>query len=75
MPWKVSGAVERRKQFVAEYVSGDWTMTELCQAYGISRPTGYEALRRYERAGELGLEEQSRAPQRHPNQTPAEIDY
>jgi transposase len=50
-------------------------MTELCQAYGISRPTGYEVLRRYERAGELGLEEQSRAPQRHPNQTPAEIDY
>ena len=75
MPWKVSGVVERRKQFVAEYGSGEWTMTDLCQAYGISRPTGYEVLRRYERAGELGLEEQSRAPQRHPNQTPAEIDY
>jgi transposase InsO family protein len=74
MPWKVSGVVERRKQFVAEYGSGDWTMTELCQAHGISRPTGYEVLRRYERAGELGLEEQSRAPQRHLNQTPREIE-
>ena len=74
MPWTLSGVVERRKQFVAEYRSGDWTMMDLCQAYGISRPTGYEVLRRYERNGELGLEEQSRAPQRHPNQTPAEIE-
>jgi transposase InsO family protein len=74
MPWKVSGAVERRKQFVAEYRSGDWTMTELCRAHGISRPTGYEAVRRYERDGELGLEEQSRVPERHPNQTPREIE-
>ena len=74
MPWKVSGAVERRKQFVAECRSGEWTMTELCRAHGISRPTGYEVLRRYERDGEWGLEEQSRAPQRHPNQTAPAIE-
>ena len=74
MPWKVSGAVERRKQFVAECRSGEWTMTELCRAHGISRPTGYEVLRRYERDGEWGLEEQSRAPQRHPNQTTPAIE-
>jgi transposase len=74
MPWKVSGVVERRQQFVREYGSGDWTMTELCQAHGISRPTGYEVLRRYQREGERGLEEQSRAPGRHPNQTPREIE-
>src|SRR5208337_2328952 len=74
MPWKVSGVVERRKQFLAEYQSGQWTMTDLCRAYGISRPTGYAVLRRYEQDGEPGLEEQSRAPQRHPNQTPAEIE-
>ena len=74
MPWKLSGVVERRKQFVAEYGSGEWTMTELCRAYGISRPTGYEVLRRYQREGAAGLAEQSRAPERHPNQTPAEIE-
>ena len=74
MPWKVSGVVERRQQFVAEYESGQWTMSELCRAYGISRPTGYEVLRRYAAGGELGLEEQSRAPRRHPNQTPAKIE-
>src|SRR5271167_4290919 len=74
MPWKVSGVVERRKQFLAEYQSGQETMTDLCRAYGISRPTGYEVLRRYREGGELGLEEQSRAPRRHPNQTPTKIE-
>jgi transposase InsO family protein len=74
MPWKVSGVVERRKQFLAEYEAGESTMWDLCRAYGISRQTGYEVLRRYQRAGEAGLEAGSRAPHRHPNQTPPEIE-
>ena len=47
MPWKVSGVVEKRKQFMSEYQTGEWSMTELCQAYGISRETGYQVLQRY----------------------------
>jgi transposase InsO family protein len=74
MPWEVSGVVEKRKQFLTEYASGEWTMSDLCRAHGISRPTGYAVLRRYERAGEAGLQEGSRAPQRHPNQTPVAIE-
>ena len=74
MPWKVSGAVEKRKQFFNEYESGEETMTDLCRAYGISRETGYEVLRRYRNEGEPGLEEHSRAPHRHPNQTQAAIE-
>ena len=74
MPWRVSGVVERRKQFVAEHESGQWTMRDLCRVYGISRPTGYELLRRWAAEGEAGLGDQSRAPQRHPNQTPREIE-
>lgn len=73
MPWKVSGVVEERKQFLAEYESGEWSMTDLCRAYGISRVTGYATLRRGG-AGEAGLEEQRRAPWRHPNQTAAAIE-
>jgi transposase InsO family protein len=74
MPWEVSGVVEKRKQFLAEYATGGWTMSDLCRAHGITRPTGYAVLRRYAQAGQCGLEEQSRAPRRHPNQTPAEIE-
>src|ERR1035438_1001042 len=56
MAWKVSGVVEKRKQFLAEYASGQGTISELCRAYGISRPTGYEVLRRYQEQGEAGVD-------------------
>ena len=42
--------------------------------HGISRPTGYAVLRRYAAVARRGLAERSRAPLRHPNQTPAEIE-
>jgi transposase InsO family protein len=74
MPWEVSGVVEKRKQFLADFMSGDWTMSELCRAHGITRPTGYALLRRYEQEGEPGLEERSRAAHQHPNQTAPEIE-
>jgi transposase InsO family protein len=74
MPWTVSGVMEKRKKFLADYVSGDWSMSELCRIHGISRPTGYAVLRRYAEEGEAGLAERSHAPARHPNQTAAEIE-
>ena len=74
MPWRVSGVVEKRKQFLAEYATGEWTMKDLCAAHGITRPTGYAVLRRYAESGVAGLQERSRAPGRHPNQTPAAIE-
>jgi len=74
MPWKVSGVVEKRRQFVQEWLSRQWTMTELCARHGISRQGGYDTLARYEQGGWEGLEERSRAPHRHPNQTPAEME-
>ncbi len=74
MPWEVSGVMEKRKQFLADYESGEWTMTDLCRAYEITRPTGYAVLQRYAGEGEAGLEERSRAAKRHPNQTVAEIE-
>jgi transposase len=66
--------VETRRQFLAEYASGDWTMTDLCCAYGISRPTGYALWKRYHVEGDAGRQDRSRAPRRHPNQTAAEIE-
>jgi putative transposase len=73
MPWNVSGVVEQRRDFLVEWESGDYTMTECCRRHGISRQAGYELLRRVYREGESGVEERSRAPHSHPNQTPAEV--
>jgi transposase InsO family protein len=74
MPWKVSGVVEKRKQFVEQWLSEQYTMTELCAQHGISRQAGYNTLARYKQSGWEGLEVCSYAPRRHPNQTSAELE-
>jgi transposase InsO family protein len=74
MPWKVSGVVKKRKEFMKQWLSQEWTMTELCARHGISRQAGYNTLARYEQAGWEGFEERSRAPRCHPNQTPPGIE-
>jgi transposase-like protein len=33
--------MEEKLRFVMQYDSGEYTMSELCQRYGISRETGY----------------------------------
>lgn len=74
MPWKVSGVVEKRRWFVEQWLSENWTMTELCAGHGISRQAGYNTLARYQREGWEGFEARSRAPRRHPNQTSVEME-
>jgi transposase InsO family protein len=74
MCWRASGVVDQRRKFVQEYASGDWTMSELCRFYEISRESGYKWVKRSQAEGDEGLEDRSRAPRRHPNQTAAEIE-
>lgn len=66
--------MEERARFVLEFERGLWTMTELCQVYGIARETGYYWLRRYQQGGLEALRDRSRGPERHPNQTPEWIE-
>ena len=74
MAWKASGVVDQRRKFVQEYESGNWTMAELCRLYEISRESGYKWIKRIRAEGEQGLEDRSRAPRCHPNQTDANIE-
>jgi len=55
----------------AEEVSGNVART--CRYYGISRPTYYKWLRRYEELGIEGLRDQSRRPHTSPNATRGEV--
>ena len=73
MRWRGVRPVEIRCEFVRAYQRSRTTMTELCEAYGISRKTGYEWVSKYERAGVTGLLEQSRRPHTTPRATPPEI--
>ena len=74
MPWKETCPVKERAQFVRDLASGQWTMTELCEHHGVSRPTGYKWARRYEERGDQGLAELSRAPKTCPHRTADEVE-
>lgn len=67
MPWKESKALDERKSFIQEWERGDDNLAELCRRYGVSRPTAYTWLKRYETEGEAGLEERSRSPHQCPH--------
>ena len=73
MPWLETNAVKERQQFVADLETGQWTMSELCAHYGVSRPTGYKWVDRYEAAGGAGLRDRSRAPRSCPHKTPEHV--
>src|SRR6267378_782783 len=74
MPWKAISVMEEKLRFILEYESDEYSMSELCQRYNISRETGYLTLRRYRATGLAGLLPHSHAAHRHHNQTPEEIE-
>jgi putative transposase len=73
MPWEQTSAMDQRVKFIADCLSGRYSKSELCRAYGISRPTAYKWIKRYHESKAAGFEELSRAPHHHPNQTCEEV--
>jgi putative transposase len=65
--------MRERHQFIAEYLSDIYTVTELCARFGISRKTAYKWIARYAEVGFDGLHEHSRATQSCPHRTPAAV--
>lgn len=73
MPWKELSAVDLRVQMISEWLSKEYTVTELSRRYEVSRKTIYKWIERYESQGFEGLEELSKAPYCHPNAIPEEV--
>ena len=73
MPWLESCAMDERLRFVAEWLCGEVSKTQLCEAYGISRRVGYKWLARYQAGGVSGLADRSHAPLIHGRATPADL--
>ena len=74
MPWTQTDPMTERARFVLAYQDGLYSMTELCQRFGVSRKTGYKWLHRFKDEGLDGLADQSRAPKRCPHKTPPETE-
>lgn len=74
MPWRKTSPMNEKMHFIADYLRDVFTITELCEHYGISRKTGYKWIDRYLRDGPAGLEERPRQANRCPHKTPKELE-
>jgi transposase InsO family protein len=74
MAWGTVNVDDQRMRFVMCASRAGTTMCEACEEFKISRPTGYEWLRRYQAGGIAGVVEKSRRPLNSPTQTAVEIE-
>ncbi len=74
MPWKETTMLEQKLEFVTEWRAGNFTLSELCREFEISRPTAYKYIKRYQQEGVEGLFEKNRKPLSHPRKTPSHIE-
>jgi transposase InsO family protein len=74
MPWRETTKMEQKIEFINEWRSGRFTITELARHFDISRPTAYKWIERFEKEGLPGLDEKGRSPKTHPLKTPEEIE-
>ena len=73
MPWKETTKMEQKIEFICEWRSGKYTITELCRSFEISRPTAYKIINRFENMGYDGLLEKNRTPKGHPKETDQKV--
>src|SRR5205085_12141439 len=73
MPWQKRSLLDERVQFINDYHRQRFTMTALCDRYGISRKTGYAVVARYDAEGVGGLVARSSRPSYSPQTTAAPV--
>ena len=74
LPWTDTNPGLEQGRFILATQEGRESFKELCRAFGISRKTGYNRVRRYEEEGFEGLGDRSRAPHSHPNRVSEEVE-
>ena len=62
MPWQEKSAERLRMEFIVAHESEQYSFTELCELFGISREAGCRCIKRFTKDGIEGLKNRSRAP-------------
>ena len=73
MPWKELCALDQKVQMIEDWLTREFSITEIAEMYGVSRKTVYKWVERFEAHGRDGMEEWCRAPYTHPNATAPEL--
>ena len=74
MPWQEKSAERLRMEFVVAHESQQYSFTELCELFGISREAGYKCIQRFREDGIEGLKDRSRAPKTCPHRVDAVVE-
>ena len=74
MTWNTRDAMSLKKEFIALALQPGSNKRELCRRFGISAPTAYKWLKRYENEGLEGLQTRSRRPVSSPKLTEPSLE-
>ena len=74
MPWNKVTQMEELNRFVILAQTDRFTLTDLCEQFGISRKTGHKHLARYAASGLPGLVPRSHRPRHFPQRTDEAVE-
>ena len=74
MSWRFNTVESIRQSFCERVLKSGESVSSICRSFGISRKTGYKWLKRYRIAGEKGLSDKRRKPNRSPMRASADIE-
>ena len=69
MPFKETCRMEERVRMLADYDTGNWSVSDLCRRYGVCRDTFYELRKRRESGDTAWFTDRSHAVQHCPHAT------
>ena len=73
MPWKETRVMDEKIKMIGNWLSGEYSITELSRIHEVSRKTLYKWIERYKAEQAAGLEDRSRKPVEMPRATSAEL--
>ncbi len=73
MPWKETHAMDEKIKMISNWLSREYSITELSRIHEVSRKTLYKWIERYEADRDSGLQERSSRPLVMPRATPPEL--
>lgn len=73
MPWKETCVMDEKIKFIADWLTENYSLSELSEKYMVSRKTLYKWIDRYDNQGLEGLLARSSAPLNRPRTTPKDI--
>ncbi len=74
MPWSERSPMSLRQSFIAEVQAGEFSFSECCRRYGISRKSGYKWQERFKECGRAGLFDRPRIAKTFPHATSEEVE-